>query len=846
MKTTEERAPLGELVRAIAERWAVDSPDSNSELCHQGSSSDSQSGAVEESGERSKLAKEQAPAARLSPMAFEDLAALMTTVDDVMPSLLEFTGDDEHAVAALQHHGESMHSLFLRLEDRPALLAHLKEIEVATSLPKRQALANKLAKAKRAYLEQHPYEPGSSRWLAEVPEAPSVRGLLITARDGRVVVLNAPPSTKVTNALSTDGALAACLGRAAMMGAVSILILDDGTPPPTAGGESSSNEAVARLRATLKRVGPVLELLAARNMADAHATAAAPPAAPSPVSASYHDGDRAPGLLGAVDAMLVDVDGAADESATSRHTQETALQAVRTPAAGVTAPTQDTLPLSSPPALLPGGRRIARIPLSRRQPQAVWRGGRAGEAAEAEAEVGAAAEFGQLRHRLVRFCGQRPDLFDVGFVGESHRLTRRQQADRYRIRLLVDDELRRTFDAAWVWALGSGCVLIVVGEWLPPLAELQPWVHYIPARADLSDLDARVGWALSHPESSEAIARRASALHVELHARGRTARLLGPTLAGMMAAAARQQRPADEAISVDEAGARGRMAVGDHKEEQVAATAAAAEEVAASPYPIDAGRLFIMQDGMRDISTHGAFRADESGGWVWEASRALDAACDTYVREALGGRWEGLRVLELGAGTGWLSLHLARRGAIATATDREGALPRIVRNILRNQQRTGTTADGEEPLLRVESVALDWEVALPAAADDDDANERDGLPPPPPPPPPLPGPFDMIVGGDLIYMHEMHAPLLATIVRLCTSQAADATGGGRRVPHVLLSWEQRKPREEASFLRMAAAAGFECTLVHETTSTVNIGAPITVHALAYTGTARHLDASPTM
>ena len=45
-----------------------------------------------------------------------------------------------------------------------------------------------------------------------------------------------------------------------------------------------------------------------------------------------------------------------------------------------------------------------------------------------------------------------------------------------------------------------------------------------------------------------------------------------------------------------------------------------------SPYPIPAARIRIVQDGARDVSTCGEYRADESGGWVWEASRSMRRA----------------------------------------------------------------------------------------------------------------------------------------------------------------------------------------------------------------------------
>ena len=222
----------------------------------------------------------------------------------------------------------------------------------------------------------------------------------------------------------------------------------------------------------------------------------------------------------------------------------------------------------------------------------------------------------------------------------------------------------------------------------------------------------------------------------------------------------------------------------------------------------------VTQDGTRDGSTSlSGYRADESGGWIWEATHALEVA---LLRDH-GDAWAARKpILELGSGTGFLALRMAQRGARVRATDREGALPRIVRNVLRNQSRFGLDAAGDQ-LLQVECCALDWEAAcdegcgqeepLEAACDDEAADEA-----------PLGPPWSCVVGSDLIYMHEMHVPLLRTLARHAGSSPC------------YLSWEQRKPVEEERFLELARSFGFECELVHQTTSSVN-GAPITVHRL---------------
>ena len=215
----------------------------------------------------------------------------------------------------------------------------------------------------------------------------------------------------------------------------------------------------------------------------------------------------------------------------------------------------------------------------------------------------------------------------------------------------------------------------------------------------------------------------------------------------------------------------------------------------------------VIQDGNRDCSTTSAYRADESGGWLWEASHACEAAL-VAAGNASSTNWDQKRILELGSGTGWLSLRAATLGANVVASDREGGLPRILRNVWRNQQRA-FAADGEQAL-QVAVVALDWEQEQEQERAGGRAEEEEGC---------LAGRFDYVIGSDLIYNRDMHQPLLVTLCR----RAHDAP--------CLLSWEERKPSEEADFLEMARARyGFSCTLVHETVSSVS-GKPITVHCL---------------
>ncbi|KAL1525968.1 hypothetical protein AB1Y20_020794 [Prymnesium parvum] len=176
----------------------------------------------------------------------------------------------------------------------------------------------------------------------------------------------------------------------------------------------------------------------------------------------------------------------------------------------------------------------------------------------------------------------------------------------------------------------------------------------------------------------------------------------------------------------------------------------------------------------------------ETGGWIWESSRVLEGV---LLSERL--EWERVAVLELGAGSGWLAMRLASLGARVTATDRAGMLPLLRSNVALNQKRLLTCADCADlvDLLQVHVAALEWE--------EDFASAQAGLA--------WAGGADhLVIGSDLVYLSESHGPLLATLANLLA-------GGARCV----LSWEERKPWEEAAFIEEACRRGFTCKLLME-------------------------------
>lgn len=213
-----------------------------------------------------------------------------------------------------------------------------------------------------------------------------------------------------------------------------------------------------------------------------------------------------------------------------------------------------------------------------------------------------------------------------------------------------------------------------------------------------------------------------------------------------------------------------------------------------------AQELSIAQSGQRISGV------DESCGWIWESSRALETALLEAVAASTRSDWEQLRVLELGAGTGWLALRLAQLGADVTATDRPGATQLLQRNVLKNQQAF-SVADADESALRVECVELTWEEVEEApGADAEEAaaaaaaggsGRSGGGGEEEPVVEDEEGAWDWVVGGDLIYLQESHEPLLRTVSRHMPM-------GGRT--RCMLAWQERKPAEEARFVHELVGA----------------------------------------
>ena len=81
--------------------------------------------------------------------------------------------------------------------------------------------------------------------------------------------------------------------------------------------------------------------------------------------------------------------------------------------------------------------------------------------------------------------------------------------------IFVIDGNSNAWSALFCGLLSGSCVLRVESEggfrqWY--YDALKPFVHYVPVRADLSDMDERVAWVLAHDDEARAIGAAGRAL----------------------------------------------------------------------------------------------------------------------------------------------------------------------------------------------------------------------------------------------------------------------------------------------------------------------------------------------
>lgn len=167
----------------------------------------------------------------------------------------------------------------------------------------------------------------------------------------------------------------------------------------------------------------------------------------------------------------------------------------------------------------------------------------------------------------------------------------------------------------------------------------------------------------------------------------------------------------------------------------------------------------------------------DSGARIWDSGRALSGLLRDQLADA---DTSEFRVLELGAGTGIGGLTAAALGATTLLSDQPELLPLLDSNIDANSLRSHAAA-----------TQLMW-------GDASDA-ERVGAS----------GPFDLIIGSDLLYAPQSFPLLLETLTELSVPGATE----------VLFTFPTRYT--EGIFIEQAADADFE-TIEDVTEVDVNV------------------------
>ena len=193
--------------------------------------------------------------------------------------------------------------------------------------------------------------------------------------------------------------------------------------------------------------------------------------------------------------------------------------------------------------------------------------------------------------------------------------------------------------------------------------------------------------------------------------------------------------------------------------------AASTSAVPAAPAALSRVSTSIGKLAISEVQEHvsNAFGSDSTGTRIWDAGRLLS---DVLSERDLSGQ----RVLECGSGTGVGGLTAASAGAASVVlTDGAAAtLPLLEENVAANGL-----------VDRVQTCRLRW-------GHEDDMHEARLL-----------GPFDLIIGSDLLYAPESFPDLLETLTALCTPD----------VTEVLLTYPTRYT--ERTFLEAAEEHGFE-------------------------------------
>jgi hypothetical protein len=191
--------------------------------------------------------------------------------------------------------------------------------------------------------------------------------------------------------------------------------------------------------------------------------------------------------------------------------------------------------------LLTGGYRAFREALTNvwidwelREAIVFWRGSSTGVARtegsyDPDAEPFKVLPRLEMCHRLNRLANCDVGLTAIDWIGNERtlRLAKEQlskpwveKLDQMRFRYLIDiDGMANAWSAPFLAMTMSACIVKIASphhfqQWY--YGRRLPWEHFIPVSTDLSDLESRVEWALSHPKQSAEIAQNGRNLAAQL------------------------------------------------------------------------------------------------------------------------------------------------------------------------------------------------------------------------------------------------------------------------------------------------------------------------------------------
>ena len=211
-------------------------------------------------------------------------------------------------------------------------------------------------------------------------------------------------------------------------------------------------------------------------------------------------------------------------------------------------------------------------------------------------------------------------------------------------------------------------------------------------------------------------------------------------------------------------------------------------------YELDLGHLSISLAQAPCVSADHAREAKASAdgsctaGTVWDAGIVLAAHVFDAYRASTNNADDrsgnegtvALRCLDLGSGTGIVGLAAAASGGFSRVvlTDLPSVTPLLERNTASNSARMPTA-------VQIEAVPMRWD-------DDDELRRVAEL-----------GPFDLIVGGDLLYRPQVVPPLLYALSRMMS----------RHTRALFAASLQHSPETIRLFTQTMSAEGYDVQLL---------------------------------